>query len=229
MILVAHRGASGDYPENTLLAFRKAFEFGATWLELDVHLSADGELVVIHDDRLERTTNGSGLVSDLLLSELQALDAGQGEKIPLLREVFDLVAGSAVVNIELKGCGSGEATARLLTEWLEQGYVTGKNLLVSSFDLQELRVFREFLPDIRLAIICEHELANIWQLMEELEVWSLHLNLPLVTSEVIAEIHRRGVRLFVFTVNKRSDLQRMHQLGVDGIFSDYPLPGLTTD
>lgn len=229
MIHVAHRGASGDYPENTLLAFRKALEAGVTWLELDVHLSADRELVVIHDERLERTTSGRGLVSDFLLSELQALDAGQGEKIPLLREVFDLVAGRAVVNIELKGRGSAKPTARLLTKWLKQGYATEENLLVSSFDLQELRAFRELQPDIRLAIIHDQNLGNLWCRAEELGVWSLHLALPLVTSEVVAEAHRRGVSLFVYTVNKQTDLQRLQQLGVDGIFSDYPRLGLATE
>lgn len=218
MIYVAHRGASGDYPENTLLAFRKALESGVTWLELDVHLSADGELMVIHDERLERTTNGRGLVSDLSLSELRTLDAGQGEKIPLLREVFDLVAGRAVVNVELKGSGSAEPTARLLTEWLEQGCVLAEKLLVSSLNLQELITFRALQPDLRLAIVYNREPDNLWQKTDALNVWSLHLDLPLVTGEVVAEAHRRGLRLFVFTVNHRSDLQRLQQLGVDGVF-----------
>lgn len=229
MIYIAHRGASGEYPENTLLSFRKALEAGATWLELDVHLSADGELVVIHDEQLERTTNGRGPVSSCSLSELRALDAGQGEKIPLLREVFELVDCRAVVNIEMKGCGSAERTAYLLAKWLDKGWLSGTNLLVSSFSLQELEVFRALQPGLRLAIICDRIAGNIWDVAYKLNAWSLHLAQNLVTAEVVAEAHRRGLQLFVFTVNRKPDLLRLKQLGVDGIFSDYPGIGLLSE
>lgn len=226
MIYVAHRGASGDYPENTLLAFKEALAGGSTWLELDVHLSADGELVVIHDERLERTTSGRGLVGDFSLNELRSLDAGQGEKIPLLCEVLALVSGPQVINIELKGRGSGEPTALLLSEWVAQRRLSAENLLVSSLNRNELENFRRVQPELRLALVCEQQVKDMWQQAEELNLWSLHLWLPLVTPEVVAEAHHRRLRLLVFTVNKEVELQRLSQFGVDGVFTDYPSLGL---
>jgi glycerophosphoryl diester phosphodiesterase len=222
MINIAHRGASGAYPENTLLAFRKALEFGAGWIELDVHLSADGELVVIHDEQLERTTDGRGAVRARALSELRRFDAGRGERIPLLREVLELVAGRAVLNVELKGRGSAEPTARLLSEWLEQGRLTAADLLVSAGDRQQLAVFRSLRSDLRLAVIYDRKPEHWWRLAEELQLWSLHIDRSLVTGELVEEAHRRGLRLLVFTVNDRSELLRLRQLGVDGVFTDYP-------
>lgn len=222
MIFIAHRGASRDYPENTLLAFRKALEAGATWLELDVHLTADGSPVVIHDERLERTTDGCGLVRATSLRELRTLDAGRGEKIPLLSEVLALITADRVLNIELKGHGTAQPTARLLRERLESGALSASNLLLSSLELRELEVFRALLPELRLAAVFEFLPDALWSLVERLRLWSVHVALPLVTAELVEEAHRRGVHLFVFTVNLPVEVQSLRQLGVDGVFTDVP-------
>lgn len=226
MIFIAHRGASGDYPENTLLAFREALKLGANWLELDVHLSEDGEVVVIHDEQLDRTTSGHSRVGEFPLTALHTFDAGRGEKIPLLREVLELIDGETVLNIELKGVGSAEPTARLLNELFEQERLTPDNLLVSSLDVQELKSFRSLQPDLRMAAVFDRTPDNLWRCVEELNLWSLHVEMELAKEELINEAHRRGVRLFVFTVNDKADMVRLRKLGVDGIFTDYP--GLET-
>ncbi|HKJ04575.1 MAG TPA: glycerophosphodiester phosphodiesterase family protein [Geopsychrobacteraceae bacterium] len=220
MIRIAHRGASGDYPENTLLAFGKALELGALWIELDVHVTADGQLVVIHDELLNRTTNGTGKVGDYKQEELKILDAGCGEKIPLLSEVFELIAGRAVINVELKGHGSAAPTALFLKEWFRLGRLKETDVLVSSLSLQELREFRVLQPDLRVAVVYDREPENLWQLVHELNVWSLHVDLPLVSEKLVERAHQRGLRLFVFTVNRPVDLRRLQQIGVDGIFTD---------
>lgn len=222
MIYIAHRGASGDYPENTLLAFRKAQQSGANWMELDVHLSADGKLMVIHDERLERTTSGKGLVGDFTADELQRLDAGQGERIPLLRDVLDLITGSSVLNVELKGRGSAEPTATLLEGLIESRRLSAENLLVSSLDLSELAKFNRACPHIRTAAVYDQLPQDLWQQVEAMKFWSLHVELNLVSEMLVQEAHRRGVRLFVFTVNHFSEANRLRALGVDGIFTDYP-------
>jgi glycerophosphoryl diester phosphodiesterase len=177
--------------------------------------------VVIHDESLERTTNGSGLVGNFSLKELRSLDAGRGEVIPLLVEVLDLLGEEDTLNIELKGKGTGKVTALLLKELLEQGQIRTENLLISSFSASELFSFRMVLPGQRLAIICDHLPDNLWGLAGVLQLWSCHFERTLITQEVVAEAHRRGLRILAFTVNQRAELLRLEQLGVDGIFTDF--------
>ena len=224
MLHIAHRGASGAYPENTLLAFRKALELGATSFELDVQLAADGELMVIHDEMLERTTDGVGLVSDYPAHELRRLDAGCGERIPLLREVLELVTGKLLVNIELKGAATAGPTARLLNELLAEGRLKRENLLVSSFDQAELRCFSRAQTGVRLAAVFEHLplAADLWEMVAGLGLWSIHFERSLLTAELVAAAQSRGVRVFAYTVNTQAERQRMRKLGVDGVFTDYP-------
>lgn len=224
MICVAHRGASGEYPENTLLAFRKALAAGALWLELDVRLTADGALVVIHDETLERTTDGSGRVSDLPLAELRGLNAGCGESVPLLTEVLGLLGEEHTLNIELKGDGTGAATARLLREWLGRGRIRPANLLVSSFSAQALDPCLQLVPQVRRALIRDQpeDPPDFWEAVSELQPWSLHLARTLVPSALQREARRRGLRILVFTVNQQAELQRLSGFGIDGIFTDFP-------
>ena len=118
LICFAHRGASGHEPENTLLSIQMALSLGAQWIEIDVH-AAEGELVVIHDKRLERTTDGRGYVAEQSLEYLRSLDAGKGERIPLLREVFDLVGRRAGINIELKGHGTATPAVSFIDEYVK--------------------------------------------------------------------------------------------------------------
>ncbi len=219
-LLIAHRGASGCWPENTLLAFRKALEAGARWLELDVHLSADGELVVIHDETLQRTTTGCGAVGDFTLAQLRQFDAGLGEPIPLLEEVLDLAAGQAAVNIELKGAATGAAVARLLLR--RQAATAPVEILASSLYENELREFAALLPHYPLALVAERPQQSCWELAEELDLCSLNLEKSCIDKGLIEEARRRKRRVLVFTVNETAELERLRRLGVDGVFTDYP-------
>jgi len=222
LIRIAHRGASACWPENTLLAFRKALEVGASWLELDVQLSRDGELVVIHDEALERTTNGRGPVGHYALADLRRLDAGQGEPIPQLVEVLDLVAGRAQLNIELKGKGTGEAVARLLQQRADAGRLPADEILVSSLDEDELTLFAGQRRQVRVAPVADLPNAQTWELAERLNAWSLHVEVGAVSAALVAQAAEQGRKLLVYTVNDRATLEHLQGLGVAGIFTDRP-------
>lgn len=221
LIILAHRGASGTCPENTLLAFRRALELGATWLELDVQL-VDGKLVVFHDETLERTTNGEGLLADCTLETLRRLDAGAGERVPLLREVLELAAGKAQVNIELKGPGTAVPTASLLKEMFARGVVTAETILASSLRMEELGSFQREMPQVRRAPIYEELPNNFRSSLKAFGAWSVHLHKSLITEEVIRLAREENCLIFAWTVNRLAEAEVLQQQGVAGLFTDYP-------
>ncbi len=220
-VVIAHRGASGTCPENTLLAFRTALEVGANWLELDVQL-IENELVVFHDDDLERTTDGSGPLAASSLDSLRRLDAGAGEKIPLLQEVLDLALGKAEVNIELKGAGTAVATAALLTRLFVDTKLEPEDLLISSLKMEELRYFQTLMPQVRRAPVYEQLPLDFEQQLKQFAPWSVHLHRLLVTEAVVRQIQQTGSKLFAWTVNRTDDAERLSALGVEGFFTDFP-------
>ena len=219
--LFAHRGAKGYEPENTLAAFAKALELGASWIELDVYLAED-EIVVIHDDRLDQTTNGSGYVTQSTLEYLRSLDAGNGQRIPFLTEVFDLVNGKAGLNIELKGPGTAASVARLINQLLATSNWSWDQFIVSSFDHPELLAFVRMMPEIRIGVLTANIPLGYAEFAEPFHAWSIHASLEFVNREFINDAHKRGMKLFVYTVNHRDDYSRLRKLGVDGVFSDFP-------
>ncbi|MFH0726875.1 MAG: glycerophosphodiester phosphodiesterase family protein [Pseudomonadota bacterium] len=217
----AHRGASGHAPENTLMAVRKAIEMGAPWIEVDVYL-VEGELVVIHDRRLDRTTTGAGEVTQQSFSYLRSLDAGKGEKIPLLREVFDTVSGCAGINVELKGEDTAGPVAKLIGEYVAQGKLEYDQVLVSAFNhalLLEVRLFNSKIP---IGVLVEKITEETVPVAEKMGAFSIHLHYNAVTAGFVADIHRRGMKVFVYTVNRAQGVRRMKKLGVDGVFTNYP-------
>ena len=145
-LIIGHRGASADAPENTLAAFRRAAENGADGIELDVRLSGDGDVVVIHDATVDRTTNGQGSVASMTVAELQALDAGSGEYIPTLDEVFALFGDSFLYNVELKGSGARDRGLEAAVAELITTHNLERQVVVSSFNQFSLRRARRLLP-----------------------------------------------------------------------------------
>jgi glycerophosphoryl diester phosphodiesterase len=220
-ILFAHRGASGYEPENTLLAFERALAMEARWIELDVY-AIEGELIVIHDDRLERTTNGTGFVMEKSLAYLRNLDAGKGQKIPFLREVFDLVNDRGGINIELKGPKTAAPAAALIAAAITAGRMTAEQLIVSSFNRKELLHFKTIYPEIRIGVLVSGIPRRYARFTEETGAYAVHAGMNIVNSRFVADVQRRGLKLFVYTVNTVKDLKRMEDMGVDGVFTDYP-------
>jgi len=224
LFIWAHRGASARAPENTLSAFRAAEAAGADGIELDVHLSRDGVLVVIHDDRVDRTTNGSGAVADLTASALQELDAGswfspefRGERVPTLADVFAWAGDRSRINVEIKTAAAGEAVLELLRHF------PGTRVLISSFDaalLEDLRRRDSCLP---LAFLVD---KKPWQPLLDRAAASgaeaFHPKRNLVTPHLIAACRKVGMAVNVWTVADPSEANRLRNMGVMGVFANDP-------
>ena len=170
VFVLGHRGYSAKYPENTILAFRKAIEAGADGVELDVWLTKDGEVVVIHDETVDRTSNGSGKVKEMALEELKELDFGNGERIPTLEEVFEALPEDAIVNVEIKDVDAVEKTAEIIRS------NNPSRVIVSSFIIEALREYRKHDSETKLGILIDREetLAQLPALIAELRPWSIN-------------------------------------------------------
>lgn len=220
LLCIGHRGAMGHAPENTLLSFRKALELGAQCVEGDIYF-VDGRLLVIHDDRLDRTTNGSGHLQDHDFEYLRSLDAGNGEKIPTLEELFETVDLRAGVNIELKGPGTARPVADFVAARRKEGWDDAL-ILVSSFNHRELEAVRRMDPHIGLGVLIAGTPVDAAAIAVGLGAYSVHLSLKFVDRTVVEDAHLCGLRVFVFTVNDPDDIRRMEAFGVDGVFTNYP-------
>ncbi|MEW5765296.1 MAG: glycerophosphodiester phosphodiesterase [Acidobacteriota bacterium] len=219
-LCIGHRGAAGHAPENTLLSIRRALELGADWVEVDVH-PLGGELVVIHDDTLDRTTNGSGALSDWTLDEVRRLDAGSGERVPLLPEVLDLLRGRAGLVVELKGRGAGALAAPLLRGALRSGWERA-DLTASSFHADELRSLRSRAPEVPLAVLARSADGPAMELAREVNAQALHLPLRGTLGEDLERARSMGLPVLVFTVNLPEDIRTVYHMGAAGVFTDYP-------
>jgi glycerophosphoryl diester phosphodiesterase len=216
-----HRGARGYEPENTLRSVRKALALGADGIEVDVYW-VDQHLVVIHDDTLGRTTDGVGPVAEKSFGYLRSLDAGKGECIPTLPEVFDAVNRRAVINVELKGPGTTEPVVQLIQEYVQSQRWRYEDFLVSSFDLAQIEIVRQLLPEIRTGALIEKVPPGLAAFAERAGAWSLHPGKRCVTPELVVDAHRRGLKVYVYTINRLAEIASIAALGVDGVFTDYP-------
>ena len=219
-VCIGHRGAAGYAPENTLLSIEKALALGADWIEIDIQL-AQGQPVVIHNRRLETTTNGMGLVAVQDSLRLRQLDAGQGQTVPNLVEVIEHINRRAVLNIELKAPGSAQAIVPVLQSFLDRGWKS-EDFVVSSFDAHELQDFAQAMPEIRRGWLIAGIPLDYAASAQALDAWSIHLHVDFVNTKLIADAKARGLRVLVYTVNEVEDAQWLLDQGVDGLFSDYP-------
>jgi glycerophosphoryl diester phosphodiesterase len=220
LLCFGHRGAMGHAPENTLISVERALALGVDWIEVDVH-RVDGRLVVFHDDRLERTTNGSGYLAEHSFEYLRSLDAGEGQRVPTLEEVFDTVAGRCGLNVELKGPGTAEPVVRLVEERLRSGWRI-EQILISSFNHRELRRVRELSPALRIGALLVGLPVDDAAFAAALGCYSAHLSVEFIDQAFVADAHRRGLKVFVFTTDDPRDIARMREIGVDGVFTNYP-------
>lgn len=219
-ICLAHRGASGYEPENTLRSFTKALELGAPWVEFDVRI-VEGQAIVFHDRTLDRMAQCPGVVEKQTLATIRSLLLPKGEKIPLLTETLDLLRGRASAQIELKGPGSGSIVGDVLLQSLSDGW-SRESILVSSFDQDELLAFKKKAPEIPLGLLTYGYPLNCIEIAKRLGAYSVHLHIDSVRSSRIQDLHGAGLKVFVYTVNDPADIRSLKGLGVDGIFSDFP-------
>jgi glycerophosphoryl diester phosphodiesterase len=219
MICIGHRGARGHATENTLCSVRKALELGAEGIEVDVYF-VDGELIVFHDARVERMTNGRGRLMRKTFAQLRALQVGKDERIPTLREVFDAVDRRAWINVELKGRNTATPVAELIREYVRERGWPIEGFLVSSFRRRELRVLAG--GEIRLGVLFARRARRFAALAKLFGAYAIHPNLRFTNARLVRRAHALGLKVFVYTVNKPDDIARMKAMDVDGVFTDFP-------
>ncbi|WP_372626363.1 glycerophosphodiester phosphodiesterase [Arsukibacterium sp.] len=221
MQIIAHRGASGEFPENTLLAFEQALVQKADAIELDVFALQD-ELLVIHDHHLHRTTNGSGSIYQYSLAQLQQLDAGRGQRIPTLWQVLKLIQGKCWLNIELKGDDTVVPLLALLTKAEQQLGFDCQQLLISSFNHHLLATLKRERPDLKLGALTASIPIDYAAFASQLQAYSVNCDVSFVNKAFVDDAKARGLKVFVYTVDQADDIQRLKAYGVDGIFSNFP-------
>ena len=229
MILkIGHRGASGHAPENTALSVEKGFELGADMIEIDVRVCKTGEVVLLHDSSVKRLFNAKGLISKKNFKDIKELHTKEGHKINTLNEILSLVDRKALINIELKRTKAADPVVKIIKNFVENKKWRYDDFLVSSFNKRALKKFHDLCPAVKIGWICYiDDFKTKIQFMPDfsaknLPLYSLHPNFKLVDEEFVDEAHKKGLKVFVWTVNEKEDIDKMISCGVDGIISDYP-------
>jgi glycerophosphoryl diester phosphodiesterase len=229
--VIAHRGFSGAAPENTLAAIRAAIEVGADMAEIDVTLSSDSQVVVIHDETLDRTTDGSGEVSRFSLAELRELDAGTwfkpsfaGERIPTLDEVLTAVEGRILLNVEIKSEAVVRGVVDKVASAIREHQMT-ELVVVSSFSPEALRQMHETAPEIRTAVLYNtryHKGSDAVEIVTDLGASVFNIKRQRLTRKMLRRCRENDVPVGLYTVNKPRRLRRLVSKGIGAIFTDHP-------
>ena len=216
MLKIGHRGAKGYVAENTLASFQKALELGVDGIELDVHLSKDNILVVIHDETIDRTTSGKGFVKDFTASQLKEYG------IPTLEEVIDSIDKKCFVNIEIKDSNATKYVLELLQNYIVEKHWNPHLFQISSFDWNVLQLCHSEERRISLGVLTEDSIENALAFAKKINAYSINPFFKLLNSENVLQIHQNGFKIFPWTINSEEDLTFVKSLNVDGIISDFP-------
>jgi len=229
-LLFGHRGARGMAPENTIPAFDLALQYGMDGIELDVHESADGEIIVMHDELVDRTTNGKGYIKEMTLEQIKSLDAGikfspkyAGTKVPTLSEVFERYREKFLYKVEIKH--SYEYYPDIEEKVLERvdKFNLKKNVQIISFDFDSLKKVREIDNDIEIGLIIEGRPRWFIDIAQKLEAKWIHAFHGLVyNKDDVIELHKKEVKLGLWTLNEIKDIRKFCEMGVDDLTGDYP-------
>ena len=230
MDIYAHRGSSGTHPENSLAAFHEAARLPIYGVEFDVHLTKDGELVVIHDETIDRTSDGKGFVKDMTLAELRSFDFGswfsdefRGEPIPTLHEVLDVFSETSHhLNIELKSdIFPYEGMVGKVVAMVQQMKLDS-SVVISSFDHEALRAVKKIAPHIETAALFMEVLVDPLDYIRNIPADALHISLPSAARPSMRKVVENGVAVRVFTVNEVKYAEALKKIGVTAIFTDFP-------
>ncbi len=214
-LTIGHRGIMGVEPENTLRSFVAAQESGLDVIELDLHLSKDGALVVMHDAEVDRTTDGTGAIADRTLAELRALDAGRGERIPVFEEVLDAVRAplqAEIKDVQAARALAGVMNARDLTDRVE----------VSSFHDEAITEIARLVPGVRTALVASRYGTDVVERAVTAGAGAVCLNIRRLTLEIVEQARKAELRIFGWVVNTQDHLRLVRALGLDGATTDYP-------
>lgn len=217
MLKIGHRGAKGHLSENSIESLLKAFELGANGIEIDVHLSADGEAVVIHDETVDRTIkNAAGFVKDFTVAECQKIG------IPTLVEVFHLLPENAFLNIEIKAPNSAKVVVEEIEKFARLQEISYRNIVVSSFDWNVLKEINTLNETIQLGVLTEDNVANAFEFSATIRAYSINPYFKLLTEEFVQKAKENQFKIHTWTVNSPEDITFVKNFGVDAIISDFP-------
>ena len=230
MLIIAHRGASGEFPENSLLAFEKAIEQKADSIELDIQYHHSGHFILMHDPYLETTTNGIGHFDQQSLSSLRQLSLGQNQTLATLEEALALIAGRVNVNIEIKFPSTKQSVMSAVIKTLHQAMAyavkcngfTWQQFTVSSFNHHLLRAIKQQHPLIILGTLIASCPIDYAMCATSLQATSINPSIDCINTELVTDAHQRGLKVLVYTVDRKEDILYCHALGVDGLFTNYP-------
>lgn len=221
MLIIAHRGASKKAPENTLKAFQLAFQQFADGIEFDTHQHKDG-IIVFHDKTLERTSNGKGLLLDTPLSQLKRLDVGEGESIPSLIDVLQILPEGALCNIEIKHLNNVDAWVSEVQYAIKNANIELDTLLISSFNHHWLAQISQRWPSVNIGALTASYALDSTYCARALNARSINVSIDVVNADFIHEAQKNGLDVYVYTVDLPHDMIKLKQWGVTGIFTNVP-------
>lgn len=219
---IGHRGAKGLLAENTLESIQKALDIGVDMIEIDVHKCASGELWVIHDFTLDRTTDGSGEIAKRPADVIRKLRIEGRYRIPLLSEVLDLIEGKCLINIELKGLNTAGPVCKMVQERIATGKWNYEDFIISSFQKNELFKVRQFDEQVLIGVLSKASIPEAIEIGKKLKAAAIHPSIGIITRDNTKLCQQEGFKVNVWTVNERNDILRMLEFEVDGVISDFP-------
>ncbi|KQB38142.1 Glycerophosphoryl diester phosphodiesterase [Flavobacterium daejeonense] len=222
MFKIGHRGAKGYEPENTLRSFQKAIDLHVDRIELDVHLSSDKEIIVIHDETVDRVTNKTGLIKELTLPQIKRLRIEKKYQIPTLTQVLNLINQRCEVNIEIKSFEATKKVVALIEKYIEEKKWNYSQFIISSFDWNALREVHFLNQNIRIGVLTESDLDLAFSFAQSIHAKSIHPYFHLLTAETTQKMQQADFEVYPWTVNEPEDIQQMKSFNVNGIISDFP-------
>ncbi len=216
MLKIGHRGAKGYVSENTFFSFQKALDLGVDGIELDVHLSSDEKVMIIHDETIDRTTSGKGFVNHFTSSELNHFG------IPTLAEVLDLIDKKCFVNIEIKDENATKYVLDIIHMYIFDKKWNLNLFQISSFDWNVLQLCHSEERRISIGVLTENSIENALAFAKKINAFSINPYFKLLNSENVLQMHQNGFKIFPWTVNNKEDITFVKSLNVDGIISDFP-------
>ncbi|WP_255555272.1 glycerophosphodiester phosphodiesterase family protein [Flavobacterium sp. NKUCC04_CG] len=221
ILVIGHRGAKGHVAENTLESIDKAIELQVDMIEIDVYKIKSGELMVFHDETLDRVTNGTGKIEDFTYDELMKFKVEGKYKIPTLQEVIKRIDRKVALNIELKGSNTALEAYKVIADFKKKGW-SNADFIISSFRWNELEIFSQQPNPASIAVLTAEAPAKAIEFGKKIHATAINPYYKFMWTDTVKEIHDAGFKIYPWTINEISDINRLIELGVDGIITDYP-------
>ncbi|QLG45747.1 glycerophosphodiester phosphodiesterase [Costertonia aggregata] len=221
-LVIGHRGAMGHETENSLASVQKALDLGVDMIEIDVFKIDSGEIMVFHDAKVDRLTNGGGNIEEYNFFDLSQLQLDGGHKIPTLQDVLKLIDNKVVLNIELKGANTAETVNHIINYYIKEKDWSLNNFLISSFNWDELKQMRSLNKAVPIAVLTEEEPVDAIAIAKELNAEAINPNFKNLNRDNTIKIKEVGLKIYPWTVNEPQDILKMKRLGVNGIITNYP-------